>query len=655
MNSDARRTPGVERRVSAVAVKRELLRQLGPWGSSAAFHAVAIVMLLMWTIPIMQRGSVILTAFTGIEEDDSGELSFAMVEQETHPELPADESELSPPVLLAQTEVELSTDPQLDVTEDLAEVGLVASQAEESETLATDKVFQVAAATSAVSGARSVEEAVDRVTGGIRGRLDEGDLLVVWMLDASLSLKDDRPRVAARLGSFLSEIAESADQRPYVLLSAVVAFGRGIEERTSPTKSVKAVLRAIETTPIDTSGKESTFVSIEKCVAQYRKRWKSQLMIVVWTDESGDDTDRLEKTIARCRKADVAVSVVGPSAVLGSDTGLHAYRDPQTQLIHQLPVTRGPDAAMPERLRLGYWFRGRLPPSVPRGSVSPYPSWYGGPDLQGLSSGFSPYALTRLTLQTGGGYTVFDRPEDKGPFDVDRMQDYFPEYDSVAEYAREIESYPLRKAVMQAVRVTRSKDIETPDFTFFGQRSLQPPYNIEALFLTPAQFRQRLRSVRARLLRGARNASYTVEKALAHLSKAGRLEEGLDYEYEHEPSLRWRGWYDLTRGRLLAISVRLEEYRIVCERFQKQDWLRANTNGVMLLPATQMRSAEPYTTRASQAERLLTRCVEDHADTPWAYLADRELVHGLGIQVRQLTLQPTGELNPTQRTRLPNF
>jgi len=45
------------------------------------------------------------------------------------------------------------------------------------------------------------------------------------------------------------------------------------------------------------------------------------MIIVIWTDESGDDILLLEPTIEMCRKRNAMVVVVGPSAVLGSDRG----------------------------------------------------------------------------------------------------------------------------------------------------------------------------------------------------------------------------------------------------------------------------------------------------------------------------------------------
>lgn len=195
-------------------------------------------------------------------------------------------------------------------------------------------------------------------------------------------------------------------------------------------------------------------------------------MIVVWTDETGDDSAKLESTIELCRRNQATVAVVGPSSVLGADTGLHSYRDPKTKRTYQLPVLKGPDAATPERLNVDYWFGSKGPG---RGGS---PSWYGGPQLYGMASGFSPYALTRLALQTSGEYTIFDRPTDRGPFELARMKKYLPEYHSVAEYERDLAKHPLRQAVMRAVRVTQADPVTTPTMIFFAKKPPRSQPNV---------------------------------------------------------------------------------------------------------------------------------------------------------------------------------
>ena len=157
------------------------------------------------------------------------------------------------------------------------------------------------------------------------------------------------------------------------------------------------------------------------------------------------------------------------------------------------------------------------------------------------------------------------------------------------------------------------------------------------------------------MARGLRRYGYQIEKALAHVSDPGQLEVGLREAYDREHSPRWRAWYELTRGRLLAVSVRAEEYRLALEAIMKRDALRSSTNGLVIGPSTRMRSSGVYTERAEEARELLTRCLKTHADTPWAYLAERELAYGLGIQIQQMAYEATGTLSKQSGAKAPRF
>lgn len=629
---------------------RRLAMHLGPWGGSAAVHGLILIVLLLWSIPIIQRGNLNLTAFSGLADDAGEELTFSL-----------DEVALEVP----DTEIETALDTVEPIESDLIEPVLdgLLPDSELPDLLPQDDgpeaggngtpTSSLPVAGGSVSDATTVEAAVDRIAGGIRGQLENGDVLVVWLLDSSLSLKDDRQRVATRLRSFLDDIHAGDGQREYELKNAVATYGKGFRVRVSPTGAIDKVLAAIESSPADRSGFENVFGAIEKTVARYRREWKSQMMVVVWTDESGDDTQLLDQTIARCQKAKVAVSVVGPSAVLGAETGFHSYTDPKSNMTYQLPVKRGPDSVVPERLRLGYWFRTRPPRGFGRRGRSP--SWYGGQDLAGIASGFSPHALTRLATETGGTYTIFDRPEDRAPFDFRRMIGYAPGYSTATNYQKELRKYPLRRAVHEAVKVTYQTNIVPPDMMFFGEVITEPSYTISALYFSPSQFRSKLKSNRSRLDRQIRRYAKVLESSLSKVSDDGVLAKGLEYEYGNEPSPRWKAWYDLTRGRLLANRVRCEEYRLTMDWLQKKGSLNESTNGIVLDSQTQMRSSSEFLAYSEEARDLLTRCAEDNSGTPWAYLAERELQHGLGVSVRQLQLRPTGAVQQRGRPNLPKF
>ena len=114
-----------------------------------------------------------------------------------------------------------------------------------------------------------------------------------------------------------------------------------------------------------------------------------------------------------CRQQDAIIHVVGPNAVFGSERGTHLWRDSGTGFTFQLPVKRGPETSLPERLMLPYWHGFQFPPAMMNGNlVGQDLPWYGGAMREGMLSGFGPYALTRLALQTGGTFTVLNRPGD---------------------------------------------------------------------------------------------------------------------------------------------------------------------------------------------------------------------------------------------------
>jgi hypothetical protein len=105
----------------------------------------------------------------------------------------------------------------------------------------------------------------------------------------------------------------------------------------------------------------------------------------------------------------------------------------------------------------------------------------------------------------------------------------------------------------------------------------------------------------------------------------------------------------------LATSVRLEEYRLACETLVDAGILNDTTNFIRLAADVKLKSNEKYRRRAKEAELLLTRCVRENENTPWAHLAQRELAYGLGISIRQTTLQPLPLVPAAKAAKLPRL
>ena len=610
---------------------------------SVVVHVCLLLLFALWAFPSLagQGRQVIQLAF-----DNSESFSMDATSLSADIEVPATETFESPteiPDLLDTTDIGFTlTDP-------------ITPEAIGPTTSTNTPQFSV----ESLASSSSVEGAVDRITGELSSKLQKDDLLVIWLLDASGSLVDDRQRIAARLTPFYQDIVQKRSSMKHVLKSAVVSYGAKMRERVAPTEFGEKIIAAVQDLPVDRTGNEKVFDAVAKCAANYRASWTKQCVIVIWTDESGDDVAALPNAIEVCRDNRVTVSVVGPSSVLGADTGLHSYTDPKTNCVYQLPVRRGPDTPVPERLELGYWYPTRFGGGRrfgrqfgrPRG----LPSWLGGQDLEGILSGFSPYALTRLATQTGGAYTIFDRPEDRGPFDPTAMSQYAPSYGSMEEYQADVRDNPIRRAVMNANRELRGKKIDSPPMMLFVKSTGDRHFDFMRFYYTPNQFLSKLKTSRGRLKGQATRSAKVIDKALRHLSTDTGLETGLEDQYRYEKSARWRAWYDLTRGRLLANSARLEEYRLIIDDLIEPGSLKSDTNHVILVASPKIRASSKYRKRAEEAEQLLRRCVEQNRGTPWETLAQRELDFAIGIAAQERALTPTGGGPSTSRPSLPRF
>ena len=647
------KSPDQDSSIEAVVVTEAEPRDVGQDVVSAmislCLHLVCLLLFAFWVFPSL-AGVTKVEIEMGFSGAETVELDT--IELVESPDV-LDVSDSEAP----QEDVEIFQPTELEYSLESVE------QVQEPESTPQAKVSIEPASFSieSLGSSSTVESAVDRITSEIRSKLEKGDLLVVWLLDSSHSLVDDRKRVAARLTPFYEDLVQEKSSKQHILRSAVVSYGSKMRERVPPTTFGTKVVAAVEKLPIDKTGAENVFDAVSKCVLHYRRNWDKQCTIVIWTDESGDDVNKLPSTIDLCRKRQVSVSVVGPSSVLGADTGLHSYMDPKSNEVYQLPVQRGPDSAMPERMELGYWYVTRFGRGFGRfGGIGgrgqgQLPSWLGGQDLAGILSGFSPYALTRLAAQTGGSYTIFDRPEDRAPFDPVLMKEYAPSYASIDQYEDDIQSHRIRQAVLRAVGELKGKKIDSPPMMFFTKKTGERFFDFMRYYYTPQEFQNKLRGSRGRLKGQATRYSKYIEKALRHLSTDETLATGLEDDLRYEKSPRWRAWYDLTRGRLLATSARLEEYRLVIDEITKPGVLQGSTNHVVLVPDQQIRGSSRYKRQAEEAEQLLRRCVSEHQDTPWETLAQRELDFAIGIAAQERALTPTGVSPTTRRPNLPRF
>ncbi len=459
---------------------------------------------------------------------------------------------------------------------------------------------------SGMENVEGVDKAVDRLAQEILRKLEQGRTLVVWAFDASGSLQAERENLRKHIEEVYKHIAQAGGSDIFEtagLQTAVVSFGKDRKVLCEPTTDPAAVASAIRAVGLDESGIETVFQTVIDIVKKYGKfRMDGQVtkpMIVVVTDEIGDDLDRLEPAIAACRDAKVPVYVLGSPAVFGRKDGLADYKHPVTgRQYYNLKVDQGPESALLEGVQLPFWFEG--------------------PQYEYLDAGFGPYGLSRLAGATQGIYFI-SRMSNKVPvhFDPAGMREYKPDWVSMDQYRKAVLGDPLRQAVVMASEICQKKLPGTPPMGF-------PPVD-------DAAFKESL----TRNQEGTARTLYTVEEALVPINQVAKLRE-------KEVSRRWLAHYDLIRGRLMALRVRCFEYSGQCAKMKRDTpkFTKANSNAWRLVPDTEIHYSDKAAAAAKEAEGLLKKVIADHPGTPWALLAERELRHPMGLKWVETHVEP---------------
>jgi hypothetical protein len=467
-----------------------------------------------------------------------------------------------------------------------------------------------------------VEGAVDRIAIEIVRRLEQGRTLVVWAFDASGSLQAERQRLGKHIETVYTHINQLDESRlsdDNGLLTMVVAFGH--DHRSlfpKPTAERSEIIEAIDSVPLDETGIETTFTTVADIVHHWG-RYKDahnrayRTMVIVVTDEKGDDEARLEDAIALAQKAKVPVYVLGSQAIFGRAEAYVDYVDPKTKHVFRgVRVDQGSESVALEQIRL--------------------PFWYGGPQYDIVEAGFGPYALSRLASATGGIYFVTRFNTRRMGFDPARMREYKPDWVPRAQYEKQVARSPLRQAVLTAAQITQQRLPGMPSLFF---PSADGPEFKDSMSANQAV---------------AERTAYTVDEAWGPINAVAKLRD-------RETSRRWQAHYDLIRGRLLAMKVRCYEYNWACARMKKDPPKFSNTksNAWRLVPDQAIQYSEKAAVAGQDAQSLLHRVVEEHPATPWALLAQRELENPLGFKWVETYVPPRPRRNDNAAAQRKNM
>lgn len=436
-----------------------------------------------------------------------------------------------------------------------------------------------------------VEGAIDRLTNEIAASLREKETTVIWLFDASLSLRDRRDMIADRFETIyaqLDELGVLGDER---LLTAAATYAEKWNLLTEqPTEEIDAVAEKIREIPDPDTSLENVLTAVEDVSKRFltqRTRERRSVMVVIVTDERGDDFGRLDIVIKQLKNYGIKVYCVGNAAPLGEEKEYinWTYDD---GFVEALPVDRGPESAFPELLALPFWGRGAP---------------------QTLSSGFGPYGLTRLTAETGGLYLLAEETAKK--FDPAIMRNYAPDYRPLNVVEADVKKNAAKQALVQAAARSQQPDrreaIPMPRRVFPGDNS----------------------AVLIRALGEAQEPMAVVDYQLQELAVI--LEAGLrDRDKLDTP--RWRATYDLAIGRVAALRARafgynavLAEMKVSPKAFEKK-----NSNQWALRPSDEISGGIAVKKLSETAREHLSRVVDEHPGTPWADLAALELSTPMG-------------------------
>ncbi|MBW3538977.1 MAG: VWA domain-containing protein [Planctomycetes bacterium] len=393
--------------------------------------------------------------------------------------------------------------------------------------------------------------ALGRLTQELIRLMRSEKLLVAWIFDESESMRDDQQDLKKRLYRVYEELkiverdpnaaGGSTRKLDEVLLSSINSFGRVVRAQTQkPTADLGELMKAIDQIPVDPTGDENTCAAISAVIRQYQgqaRHEKRKLVVIVVSDESGDDGHLVEQVIQDAKTAKAPIYILGREAVFGSLYAHVRWKQPETGYIFYLPIRRGPETPFAEQLQFdGYRRR-----------------------LDSQMSGFGPYEQVRIARDTGGIFFQLPHEEqDLNDFDNRKnemlnLREYLPSLDSRREYAEARDRSDFRKAIWDVIVLLNpyqpnSDWLNLPD----------PETTRETFTVLPAQFMPRIKERLDQMLR----IDAALASAQKHLERVRPLRE-------REPSLRWRANYDLIQAQLYWYRLRLFEYALGLDQFVK--------------------------------------------------------------------------------------
>lgn len=450
-----------------------------------------------------------------------------------------------------------------------------------------------------------IGEALDQIAREILRHLEQHALTIVWMFDESGSMRDDQQAIKNKFGRITRELQLHVDgdkKSAGALTHVVIGFGEAVHfDLARPTPDTELVGKAIDRLRVDESGVENTCRAIITAINRYANliTKERRLILVIATDESGDDGSFVEEARQAAVSRNVPIYVIGRQSMFGKSSVTLPYKDPLTGDTYYPTIRRGPETAGLEQLQ--------------------YDGLHGRWDEQ--PSGFAPYELARLTKDTGGIYFLLPSEEAlratqrEKAYSMATLKEYVPDYESRVAYNARVTKSPLRRTLFEVVN-------ETKGYGFRHRFPIDPNALMEAIGKELPRVSPRLESL------------ILIERRL----------RALEGDRDREPEKRWQAHYDLMLAQVVAYQIKAYEYRAALQEMVRLNQARQLVPSRQPIPGqlavewdlvhSPESKASPEDTAAKRAEatRLLKLVIERHPKTPWADLAQDELKRGLGLR-----------------------
>jgi hypothetical protein len=472
-------------------------------------------------------------------------------------------------------------------------------------------------------------DAMDRITQEILNMLAKNKVMLVWCMDQSESMQDDREEITQRIDRVYQELGLSAAAKDDALLTGVVSYGAGTLNHTpQPTYKPEEIMAAIKSIPNDPSGMEMQCQAASFAMATFSKvaqAGRRQMALVMVTDESGDMTtniSQLEQTIGIAKSLSCKIYVLGRESVFGYPYAHMRYLHPETKTTHWLRIDRGPETPWPEQLQIDGFNR--------RDDAFP--------------SGFGPYEQSRMARQTGGIFFMLPSPEVNLVgrradlvYDADAMRPYLPDLSARQDYEGERDKSQLRAMIWKVIVDLNPYDkVRGPRI---GVRTQAFPIE-QQKFAGEAQTQMK-----------------RAQDLIMYLQEAQKGLESVAALKNRDPSPRWRANYELIYAQTIGYQARLQEYGWYMAEFIKTPKPIKNIHGPSRPTnewnvGTVKRLLKPEVTQGlrDRADELYRQIVKDHPGTPYAARAEWELRRGYGVELHEGWDDPRG-----RGIKLPKF